>query len=195
MKVGIMGGTFDPIHIGHLIAAQCAFEQGGLDQVWFMPTNVPPHKRQAPGATPEQRWEMVCRAVEGHPSFRPLDIELQKGGVSYSIDTVKLLKQQHPDIRFSYIIGADMVQFLPKWYKFEELLQLISFIGLQRPGYPLDIGELPEPVKGSVTFVTMPLMELSSTYIRERVAAGKTIRYMVPDRVYDYIEESGIYGS
>ncbi|WP_028549176.1 nicotinate-nucleotide adenylyltransferase [Paenibacillus sp. UNC451MF] len=195
MKVGIMGGTFDPIHIGHLIAAQCAFEQSELDEVWFMPTNVPPHKQQAPGATPEQRWEMVCRAVDGHPYFRPIDIELQKGGVSYSIDTVKLLKQQYNGIHFSYIIGADMVQYLPKWYKFDELVQLISFIGLQRPGYELDVEQLPEQVKQAVSIASMPLMELSSTYIRERVAAGKSIRYMVPDHVHDYIEESGIYGS
>ena len=195
MKVGIMGGTFDPIHIGHLIAAQCAYEQSGLDEVWFMPTNVPPHKQQAPGATPEQRWDMVCQAVEGQPNFRPLDIELQKGGVSYSIDTVKLLKQQYPGIHFSYIIGADMVQYLPKWYKFDELVQLISFIGLQRPGYDLDADKLPEQVRQAVNLASMPLMEISSTYIRERVAAGKSIRYMVPDRVYDFIEESGIYGS
>ncbi|WP_282941413.1 nicotinate-nucleotide adenylyltransferase [Paenibacillus sp. RC67] len=195
MKVGIMGGTFDPIHIGHLIAAQCAFEQSALDEVWFMPTNVPPHKQQAPGATPKQRWEMVCKAVEGHPYFRPIDIELQKGGVSYSIDTVKLLKQQHPGIHFSYIIGADMVQYLPKWYKFDELVQLISFIGLQRPGYELDVKQLSDQVRQAVSIVSMPLMELSSTSIRERVAEGKSIRYMVPDGVYDYIEVNGIYGS
>ncbi|MFE5319986.1 nicotinate-nucleotide adenylyltransferase [Paenibacillus sp. NPDC056579] len=195
MKIGIMGGTFDPIHIGHLIAAQCACEQAGLDEVWFMPTNVPPHKRQAPGATPEQRWEMVCRAVDGHPYFRPTDLELKKGGVSYSIDTVKLLRQEHPGHHFAYIIGADMVQYLPKWYKAEELVQLVSFIGLQRPGYVLEEDLLPQAIRQAVTMAAMPLIELSSTTIRERRSRNQSIRYMVPDRVYEYIEVNGIYGS
>lgn len=194
MNIGIMGGTFDPIHIGHLIAAQCASEQAGLDEVWFMPTNVPPHKRQAPGATSEQRWEMVCRAVEGHPSFRPADLELKKGGVSYSIDTVKLLRQQHPGIHFAYIIGADMVQYLPNWYKAEELVRLVSFIGLRRPGYAMDMARLPVFVQQAVKLVEMPLIELSSTTIRERRRRNMSVRYMVPDRVNEYIEENGIYG-
>lgn len=195
MKVGIMGGTFDPIHIGHLIAAQHAYEQAGLDEVWFMPTNVPPHKEHAPKASAEQRLHMVKLAVESHPYFRPLDIELRKGGISYSIDTVKLLLQEHPGIHFSYIIGADMVQFLPKWYQIGELVQLISFIGLKRPGYILDLEDLPEQVQAAVTLAEMPLMELSSTRIRNRIANGQSIRYMVPDCVYEYIEENGIYGT
>ena len=91
MLVGIMGGTFDPIHTGHLIAAERARVEAGLDEVWLMPANVPPHKPNAPKATTEQRWEMVCLAAEGNPFFRPMDIEISKGGVSYSIDTIELL--------------------------------------------------------------------------------------------------------
>lgn len=195
MKVGIMGGTFDPIHIGHLVAAQCACEQAGLDEVWFMPTNVPPHKAHAPYASAEERFKMVSLAVESHPYFRPLDIELRKGGISYSIDTVKLLRQEHPGIHFSYIIGADMVQYLPKWYKINELVRLISFIGLKRPGYILDVEDLPEDVQRSLILADMPLIELSSTQIRSRIAKGRSIRYLVPDRVYEYIEENGVYGA
>ncbi|UQZ86939.1 Nicotinate-nucleotide adenylyltransferase [Paenibacillus konkukensis] len=195
MKVGIMGGTFDPIHTGHLIAAQSACEQAKLDEVWFMPTNVPPHKSEAPGASARQRWEMVALAVEGNPRFKPVDLELKKGGVSYSIDTVKLLTQTYPGIHFYYIIGADMVQYLPKWYKIGELVQLVSFIGLQRPGYEVEISSLPAAVREALIMAQMPLMELSSTNIRERLSRGLPVRYRVPDSVNDYIEVNGIYGS
>ncbi|MCZ8511120.1 nicotinate-nucleotide adenylyltransferase [Paenibacillus filicis] len=195
MKVGLMGGTFDPIHIGHLIAAQCALEAAGLDEVWFMPTNVPPHKKQLPGATPEQRWEMVNAAVEGHPAFRAIDVELRKGGVSYSVDTVKLLMQLYPGHRFHYIVGADMVQYLPKWYKIEELANLVVFIGLSRPGYGTEEEALPEPIRDSVRMARMPLIEISSTEIRKRLAEGRPVRYLVPDRVNQYIEVNRLYES
>ncbi|MDF2961956.1 MAG: nicotinate (nicotinamide) nucleotide adenylyltransferase [Paenibacillus sp.] len=194
MKVGIMGGTFDPIHIGHLIAAQCAYEQAGLDEVWFMPTNVPPHKPHAPKATAEQRWDMVCRAVEEQSHFRPFDMELKKGGISYTFDTVSILRKDYPGIHFYYIIGADMVQYLPKWYRIEELVSLVSFIGLKRPGYALELDQLPETLRPAVDSATMPLIELSSTVIRQRKFEGKSIRHLVPDRVYEYIEENGFYG-
>jgi nicotinate-nucleotide adenylyltransferase len=195
MKVGIMGGTFDPIHIGHLIAAQCAYEQAGLDEVWFMPTSVPPHKPHAPAASPQQRWDMVCRAIEGETHFHPFDMELEKGGVSYTFDTVVQLKKKFPDHHFYYIIGADMVQYLPNWFKIEELVRLVLFIGLQRPGYMLNMESLPHAVRDAVTLVPMPLIELSSTSIRHRKSDGKTIRHMIPDQVYEYIEVNGIYGS
>ncbi|NHN30982.1 nicotinate-nucleotide adenylyltransferase [Paenibacillus agricola] len=193
MKVGIMGGTFDPVHIGHLVAAQHACEQANLDEVWFMPTHVPPHKVEAPKATPEQRWAMVCRAVEEHSHFRPFDMELKKGGVSYSIDTVNELLLQYPTYHFAYIIGADMVQYLPKWFKIDELVQKISFIGLQRPGYIWDMELLPEAIRKAVLPVQMPLIELSSSLIRKRLAEGKSVRYLVPDRVNEYMVVNGIY--
>ncbi|MCR8631479.1 MULTISPECIES: nicotinate-nucleotide adenylyltransferase [Paenibacillus] len=194
MKVGIMGGTFDPIHIGHMIAAQCAYEYEGLDEVWFMPTNVPPHKQHAPKATSQQRWDMVCRAVEGQAHFRPFDMELKKGGVSYTYDTVSLLRREYPGIHFYYIIGADMVQYLPKWFKIDELVKLISFIGLGRPGYRLEMESLPALLRPAVQLAEMPQIELSSTAIRQRKAEGKSIKYLVPDRVYEYIEGNGFYG-
>ncbi|PZE22908.1 nicotinate-nucleotide adenylyltransferase [Paenibacillus xerothermodurans] len=195
MKVGIMGGTFDPIHIGHLIAAQCAYEQAELGEVWFLPTNIPPHKPHAPIASPEQRWDMICRAVRHQPHFRPFDMELRKGGVSFTFDTVHDLREHHPSIHFCYIIGADMVEYLPKWYKIEELVHLISFVGLQRPGYVLDLEQLPEAIRAAVTLAPMPLIELSSTNIRQRKSEGRSIRHMVPDDVHAYIEVNGLYGS
>ncbi len=193
MNVGIMGGTFDPIHTGHLIAAEQARIGGGLDQVWFIPTNVPPHKSDAPKASVRQRWEMVCRATAENPFFRPIDIEIRKGGVSFSIDTVELLRNEYPDIRFSYIIGADMVQYLPNWHRIEDLAVKISFIGLKRPGYELAMDTLPPQLASRVSIVTMPLIELSSTGIREERNRGGSIRYMVPEPVFEYIEVNRLY--
>ena len=193
MRVGIMGGTFDPVHLGHLIAAECAREGADLDEVWFMPCNAPPHKKDAPGATSRQRWDMVCLAVRDHPAFRPVDLEIRRGGVSYSYDTVQMLKERHPDVHFSYIIGADMVQYLPHWHRIDELAQLISFIGLKRPGTDIRWGELAETIRSRITMVDMPLLDISSTAIRERRRSGKSVRFLVPEEVRKYMEVAGLY--
>ncbi|TBL75369.1 nicotinate-nucleotide adenylyltransferase [Paenibacillus thalictri] len=193
MKVGIMGGTFDPIHIGHLIAASSAVEAAGLDEAWFMPSHIPPHKDRAPKASAAQRWDMVCRAVEDHPKFKPADVELQMGGVSYSVETVKRLCELYPSHQMHYIIGADMVQFLSKWFQIDEIVKRIGFIGLQRPGTALDLSRLPEHIRQAVVIVPMPLIDISSTLIRERATTGKSARYFVPDRVFEYIEVNRLY--
>jgi len=194
MKIGLMGGTFDPIHIGHLLAAQSVCEELELDEVWFMPANVPPHKEQSTGsAAAQQRLEMVRLAVAGHDRFRTTAVELEKGGVSYSIETVLLLREQHPGFDFYYIIGADMVRYLPKWVRIDELAKLVTFVGLQRPGYDAGTEELPPHIRAAVRLASMPQIELSSTLIRERRAAGLPVRYMVPDRVNEYIEVNRLY--
>ncbi|GIP25062.1 putative nicotinate-nucleotide adenylyltransferase [Paenibacillus sp. J23TS9] len=193
MKVGIMGGTFDPIHIGHLLAAEAARDSFGLDQVWFMPSHIPPHKEQA-GAAGEDRLGMVAEAISDHPCFRTLDIEIRRGGVSYTIDTVKDIRSSFENIDFHFIIGADMVNYLPKWEGIEELVGLMSFIGVGRPGSELDLDALPPYLKGKVLLADMPQVDISSTEIRERLATGHSIRYMVTDNVYDYIRRSGLYG-
>lgn len=193
MRVGIMGGTFDPVHTGHLLAAELAREAAGLDEVWFMPSFVPPHKEKGPAATPEERLEMVRLAVEGHPHFRVTDIEIRKGGTSYTVETVELLNTEFPDVDFSYIIGADMVMYLPKWYRIEDIVSRISFIGLERPGYQLELEELPANVRNRVKLVPMLQMELSSTEVRQRRREGRTVRYMVPERVRHYMEGKRLY--
>jgi nicotinate-nucleotide adenylyltransferase len=195
VQVGIMGGTFDPIHMGHLMAGERARVEAGLDEVWFMPSNVPPHKKNAPLATAEQRWEMVCRALEGNRYFRPTDIEIRKGGISYSIDTIEMLIALHSTHTFSYIIGADMVQYLPKWHRIDELVQHIRFIGLGRPGYELHLERLPSHIRERVRVITMPLIEISATGIREECGRNGSIRYWVPDSVHDYIEVNRLYES
>jgi nicotinate-nucleotide adenylyltransferase len=195
MLVGIMGGTFDPIHTGHLIAAERARVGAALDQVWFMPTHVSPHKPKAPKASTMQRWEMVCRAIEGNPYFLPTDVEIQKGGVSYSIDTIELLNDRHPEVEFVYIIGADMVQYLPNWHRIEEIVHKIRFVGLARPGYELGKDTLPASLHVRLQMVTMPLVDISSSAIREEQQSGGSIRYLVPERVYEYIEVNRLYES
>jgi nicotinate-nucleotide adenylyltransferase len=195
MKVGIMGGTFDPIHTGHLIAAETARAEAGLDEVWFLPNNVPPHKAGNCQTDALHRWNMVVRAVAGNPYFRASDLEIRKGGVSYTVETVRLLKQQYPSLHFSYIIGGDMVAYLPQWFQIEEIVRHISFIGLQRPGYPLELEALPLMIRQAVSVVSMPEIGISSTEIRERRSAGRSIRYWVADSVFEYIEVNRLYES
>ncbi|RRJ66852.1 nicotinate-nucleotide adenylyltransferase [Paenibacillus oralis] len=192
-KVGIMGGAFDPIHLGHLLAAESAREQHLLEEVWFMPSHIPPHKHRA-GVSGKQRLEMVEAAIGGHPAFKPLGIELKRGGVSYTVDTIREIREQHPDLDLYFIIGADMVNYLPKWEGIEDLTGMITFIGLQRPGSFLELDALPPFIQEAVRLAEMPLVDISSSLIRSRLAQGRSVRYMVPDSVHDYMTRSGLYG-
>ncbi|WP_438433255.1 nicotinate-nucleotide adenylyltransferase [Gorillibacterium sp. sgz500922] len=193
MKVGLMGGTFDPVHLGHLLAAERAAEAAGLDEVWFMPASVPPHKPHAPRASAHERLEMVRRATADNPNFRVSEYELERGGTSYTYDTVAGLVREFPEAEFSYIVGADMVMYLPKWYRIRELAALVRFVGVARPGFILRLEELEPSLRERVTIVPMPLMEISSTEIRERRRAGLSVRYLVSASVLDYMEVNRLY--
>ncbi|CAH1207288.1 Nicotinate-nucleotide adenylyltransferase [Paenibacillus auburnensis] len=193
MKVGIMGGTFDPLHIGHMMAAEAARDTYSLDEVWFMPSHIPPHKHEA-GASGADRLAMVQSAVEGNEAFRILDWEIVRGGVSYTIETVHSLKEAYPQHEFYFIVGADMVEYLPKWHGIEELVGALTFIGVGRPGTPLDLAALPGFIADKVVLADMPLVDISSTMLRSRAASGRSIRYMVPEQVYEYVQRSGLYG-
>lgn len=198
MKIGIIGGTFDPIHLGHLIAAEQARSNMDLDEVWFMPSRIPPHKVNRPMATEEQRLAMVERAIAGHPSFRATDIELRREGISFTADTVSQLVDLFPEYSFYFIIGADMVHFLPKWVRINEMIQHIQFIGLSRPGFSLETLQhnlAIDSIMKCVHFVPMPLIEISSTLIRQSRKHGKSIRYLVPESVLEYIGEMSLYES
>jgi nicotinate-nucleotide adenylyltransferase len=194
-KAGIMGGTFDPVHIGHLIAAETALEACRLDEVWFIPTASPPLKPNAPGASASDRLEMVAAAIADRDRFRVLDIEQRRGGVSYSVDTVKSLMELHPEYSFSYIIGSDRINDLPNWHRIGELAELVTFIGLARPGTVARPELLPEELRRRITFADMPAIGVSSTDLRERLSTGRSIRYLVPDAVHDLIRRQGWYGS
>ncbi len=192
-RVGLMGGTFDPVHIGHLIAAERALEAAALDEVRFMPTHRSPHKASRPGGTPEERREMVELAIRGNPRFRLEGIELERGGVSYAVETAEALLRREPGSDFVWIVGGDMVLYLPQWHRIEDIAGLVAFLGLGRPGYDVDLDSLPPYLQGRVTMADMPALDVSSTDIRERRGRGQSIRYIVPEPVRLYIEERGIY--
>jgi nicotinate-nucleotide adenylyltransferase len=190
-----MGGTFDPIHLGHMIAAETAREAAELDEVWFMPTNIPPHKPNISLASAFQRLEMVRLAIAEQPDFRAVDDEIIRGGTSFTADTVSLLSQQYPDASFSYIIGADMVMYLPKWVRIDEIVQQVSFIGLYRPGFKVELEQLPPSIAAKVQLVPMPLIDISSTTIRERKQQQQSVRYLVCEQVRQYMEANRLYES
>ncbi|MEK0312917.1 nicotinate-nucleotide adenylyltransferase [Cohnella sp. 56] len=196
-RIGLMGGTFDPVHIGHLLAAEAAREAAELSEVWFIPTSVPVHKPQ-PGASGADRRALVVAAIADHAGFRLEDIELDRQGASYTIDTVVELRRRHPDDAFYWIVGADMRDDLPRWRRIEELAGLVTFIALERPAAGgLAEGErqpLPAYLQGRILDAHMPQIGISSTDIRRRRAEGRSIRYMVPEAVRTEIERKGLYG-
>lgn len=194
-KIGIMGGTFDPVHIGHLIAAETALDKGGLDEVWFIPTADPPMKNKVPLADAGHRYEMVLLAIQGHARFRALDMELKRGGVSYSYDTVNALRLRFPEGKFSYIIGSDRMNDLPGWHRIRELAELVHFIGFERPSDKPAIESLPAYLQEAVLMLEMPQIGISSTEVRERLRTGQSVRYLVPAAVYEYLRRHGLYGS
>ncbi len=145
MKVGIFGGTFDPIHFGHLLLAEQAREAASLHEIWFIPAGEPPHKQGKPVTPAMERKKMVELAIEGHPQFKVNPIELMRSGPSYTVDTIMELKKQNPHVEFFLLVGADMVKNLPKWYKIKEIIQNVQVIGLGRPGFDHDA--LPEYIE------------------------------------------------
>lgn len=194
MKIGILGGTFDPIHIGHLMIADYAKDGAGLDEVWFMPSHTPPHK--AGHITDAQhRLSMVKAATASIPDFHVCELELELGGTSYTVDTVKALREKFPEQQFYWIIGGDMIDYLPQFDRIEQLAQNISFIGVQRPGYEQALSQLPATLRQMIQMVEGPLIDLSSSDIRSRIEQGLSVRFLVPEPVYHVIKENGLYGS
>ncbi len=180
-KIGILGGTFDPPHLGHLLIANEVLNSLNLEEIWFMPNREPPHKKKSGFLSDAERVKLLELAIADHPCFRLETIELERPGPSYTYDTILLLKRRHPDADFYFIIGADMIEYLPKWHKISELVHLIKFVGVGRPEYAT---ESPYPI----IYVDVPEFAVSSSMIRERVREGKTIRYLVPESVRKYIE-------
>ncbi|WP_239617502.1 nicotinate-nucleotide adenylyltransferase [Cohnella mopanensis] len=193
-KIGLLGGTFDPIHNGHLLAAQAALEAVKLDEVWFIPTLTPPHKPQ-PGADSSSRRLMLEAAISGNPAFRVEDIELRRAGTSYTIDTVTALQERHPDLNFHWIVGSDMVKDLPNWREIDNLARRVTFIGLERPDQPGDDSLLPDFIRSRLIRASMPPMGISSSEIRRRRKEGGSIRYMLPESVVEFIQRNGLYES
>lgn len=185
-QVGLYGGTFNPVHTGHLVMADQVGTQLGLEKVYFMPDAQPPHVDPKQAVPAKYRVEMLAAAISGNPLFALELCEIERGGVSYTYDTMVYLKKKHPDTDYYFIIGADMVNYLPKWHRIEELSKLVTFVGVKRPGYAPN-SHYP------VVWVDAPLLEINSTGIRQRVANDESIRYLVPDAVAAYIKKEGLY--
>ncbi|MBO8172928.1 MAG: nicotinate-nucleotide adenylyltransferase [Bacillaceae bacterium] len=191
MKIGIFGGTFDPVHTAHLIMAEHVLDSEELDRIWLMPAAVPPHKQGEEITDGRHRFRMLQLAVQDHPQLEVSSYELDKKGVSYTYETIRELKQHYPDHQFQFIIGADMVEYLPNWHRINELLSMVQFIAVARKGYRLDQPFTEHRVKK----VDVPEVDISSSMIRERVRDGRSIRYLVPESVRAYIKEQGLYGA
>lgn len=200
MRIGIFGGTFDPVHVGHLIMAELAREQTNLAEVWFIPSYQPPHK-QGQNITPfDRRVDMLSFALAGQEDkFRVSRIEQERPGLSYTTDTLAALQSQHPEHEWFLILGADCLPDLPKWHEPKTLLQQATIVAVGRPGHELlTASELaaqlnvPESAV-RLQHVQVPLMEISSREIRQRVHDAKTILYQVPRAVEVYIRERKLY--
>ncbi|WP_243290628.1 nicotinate-nucleotide adenylyltransferase [Bacillus sp. FJAT-47783] len=187
-KVGIFGGTFDPPHYGHLLMANEVLESLNLSEIWFMPNQIPPHKQNRPISSSEHRFNMLNLAIEGNDAFRVEPIELEREGPSYTYDTMVLLKKRYPHIEFYFIIGGDMIEFLPQWYKIDQLHNMIQFIGVKRPNFSVET-DYP------IVEVEVPQFDVSSSMIRHRFMEGKHARYLLPDSVIRYIKEHQLYES
>lgn len=189
-KIGILGGTFDPVHVGHLSIAQNAFEHFGLDRLFFVPANVQPHKSKTIGS-PTDRLEMLRRAVRGNPSFVVWSGEIDRGGNSYTADTLREFKNDHPNCDLHFIIGSDNLIELPKWKWYRSILETVTLCVAARPGRDTRI---PDELSGAkiVTFPS-PNIDVSSTLIRSLAGRGFTCRYLLPDSVVEYIAEKRMY--
>jgi nicotinate-nucleotide adenylyltransferase len=200
MRVGIFGGTFDPIHIGHLILAEQCREQGRLDQLLFVPAAVPPHKRDRVLTPFAQRVEMLTLAISGHPVFRVEELEKDRAGPSYTVDTLAQLQASRPGDELCFIIGSDSLHDLPMWYQPRRILELASLLVMARADWPIfSAPELKSALKLGDDFplryqvVDAPLITLSSRDIRKRVSEGRSVRYMIPRAVEAYIADKRLY--
>ncbi|MCK4248564.1 MAG: nicotinate-nucleotide adenylyltransferase [Candidatus Omnitrophica bacterium] len=189
MKIGILGGTFNPVHLGHLILAQECQQKLKLDKVVFIPAKIPPHKTRRMIIDAQDRYQMLKLALRGNPDFEVSRIELDRQGTkSYSVDTLSLLKKKWGDeVNLFFITGADALAELHSWKDMDKIFKIARFIIATRPGYCLK--NAPAKVKA----VAIKAIDISATDIRRRIAGGKSIRYLVPDVVRRHIEKKKLY--
>jgi len=187
MKVGIIGGTFNPIHIGHLILAEEAREKLGLARVIFVPTYFPPHKGNGDIAKADERYKMVKLAIKGNRNFKASDIEIRRAGLSYTIDTLRAFKQRYPRDELYFITGSDLLKYLTEWKDLDEIIKMVKLIVATRPGYPLD------RIPSYITTVAIRAVDVSAFEVRQAVREGRSFRYLVPEAVCKYISKKGLY--
>ncbi len=190
MRLGVMGGTFDPIHHGHLVAASEAAHLLDLDEVVFVPTGQPYRKEAAEVSAPEHRYLMTVVATASNPRFTVSRVDVERPGPTYTRDTLRDLRRLRPDDELFFITGADALGQILSWKGVEELWELAHFVGVTRPGHDLSDSGLPQD---KVTLLEVPAMAISSTDCRERTAAGDPVWYLVPDGIVQYIHKYGLY--
>jgi nicotinate-nucleotide adenylyltransferase len=195
--LALLGGTFDPLHVGHLHIAQAVYQQFGFTRIVFLPDYLPPHKQGQKSTPALERLEMARLALEPYPDFVVDDLEIRRGNISYTYDTVMGLKQAHPAYEIYLVIGGDSLEQLPTWYQSRRLVQEVKFVVAARPGYHPQIAKLEEffgPGTGSRFLrAQTPMLDISSTDIRRRVREGESITGLVPPVVERYIYEHGLY--
>lgn len=197
VKLGIMGGTFDPIHNGHLVAAEVAAGEVGLTEVLFMPAGSPAFKQGRRVASPDDRYAMTLLATADNPLFLPSRFEIARPGITYTAETLRLMREFYPsNVEFYFISGADAIADIVTWRDATGLADLATFVGATRPGYDLQSSQqriLASGIPFNVRYLEVPALSISSSYLRARVANGRSIRYLTPDTVVGYIQKRGLY--
>lgn len=187
-RIGVMGGTFDPIHHGHLVAASEVTDSFGLDEVIFVPTGQPWQKQKVTWS--EHRYLMTVIATASNPRFRVSRVDIDRGGPTYTVDTLRDLRAEYPDADLYFISGADAIAQIFSWKEVEKIWDLAHFIAVTRPGHDLPQQQMPSD---HVSFLEIPALAISSTDCRSRVQAGKPVWYLVPDGVVQYIAKHDLY--
>ena len=192
-RIGVMGGTFDPIHHGHLVAASEAAHRFGLDEVVFVPTGQPWQKADRKVSAAEHRYLMTVIATASNPQFSVSRVDIDRKGPTYTIDTLRDLRAAYPQARLYFITGADALSSIMSWRDWEQMFKLAEFVGVTRPGYELTEDMLPFDIQQRVHLLDIPAMAISSTDCRNRASGGRPVWYLVPDGVVQYIAKHALY--
>lgn len=198
MKIGIMGGTFNPIHYGHLFLAENAYEQVQLDHILFMPSNHPPHKKDVQIMSSNDRVTMVKLAIEDNPHFLLSELEVHREGMTYTVDTLTEMTREQAEDEFYFIVGADSLINMPKWKNPLEVFKLCTIIAanreaMNRERLELQVEYLKKEYGARIILIDIPTIDISSRHIRERIQYGQSIRYYVPEKVAEYIKKQGLF--
>ena len=196
-KIGILGGTFNPIHFGHLILGQSAKEEFGLDKVLVMPTKNPAYKTISGGVTEQNRIDMIQLAIQDFPYFEFSDVELRRDGATYTVDTLKELKVENSEDKFYFIMGADSLYQIETWEDPDKILSMVNVLVAtrndSRSALDAQIDYLEDKYHGKIYHLNSPSIEISSNEIRKRNVSGQSIHFFLPEPVIDYIERNGLY--
>ncbi len=193
MRIGLYGGTFDPVHLAHLVLAEQCREQLALDEVWFIPAASPPHKSGAAITDAKHRVAMLELAIAGHASFKLSRLELERTGPSYTVETLREVRQTHPAVEFFLLLGGDSIRDFTTWREPREIAQLATLVAVNRG--TAELTDIPADIVApdARRVVEMPAIDISASDLRQRVTTGRGIRYLVPRAVEQYILENGLY--